>query len=53
MKDYAGSDVMQAGIADKELMGRAIGSLAGYSARHNTALFIGVGNLVDMSWVAE
>ena len=37
-------DVKLAGIADKELMGIASGSLAGFPARPNAVLFIGVDN---------
>ena len=33
------------GISDKELMGLVVGSVAGHSARAETVLLIGVGNL--------
>ena len=45
MKDYADADGRQAGIADKEPMGLAIGSVAVFSAQPDTVLFVGVDNL--------
>ena len=51
MKEYAEADGLQAGIADKELMGLVLGSVAGFAAHPGDVLFIGVDNLNAVDWV--
>ena len=45
MKDYVEAEGLQAGIADAELMGLVLGSVAGFPAHPGAVLFIGVDNL--------
>ena len=47
------TDGLQAGIADKELMGLVLGSVDGFAAHPGTVLFIGVGNLNAAAWVVR
>ena len=45
MLDFAETAGRMDGIEDKELMGIAIGSMAGLAAQPGSVCFIGVGNL--------
>ena len=51
--DFDEDDGKLAGISDKELMGLAIGSVAGFAAKPDTVRFIGVDNMNAMRWVAR
>ena len=53
MKFYVDKDGLTAGIADKELMGLVLGSVAGFAAHPGTILFLGVDNLNVVYWVAK
>lgn len=46
-------DDREAGIADKELAGLAIGSVDGYVAHPNTVLFVRAGNMNAVGWAAK
>ena len=53
MAPFAEEDGRMAGLAAKDLMGLAIGSVAGFAAHPDTVLFVGVDNMNDVCWVVK